>query len=272
MKIVHELTPSEAGWRYLTTSVYRLDAGDDLQLLSEAEETVLVLVAGEVSLTGDGLDAHLTRQSPFAELVGSAYVPPRHSVVLHAHRDSEVALGKAPAEGRYPARLVEPAEMVSELRGGEGARRQVVGTYGTQFPAERLISYEAWVPRSCWTGWPPHRHDGLDGSPYLEETYYYHFDQPGGFGVHRNFDLSRGREELVALQDATLVPVPRDYHLCAVGPPANAWIVNFLAGSPSDRARPPLFDPQELWIDQEWDGASPARQLTLPAVEPIQQH
>ena len=75
-------------------------------------------------------------------------------------------------------------------------------------PAERLMSYEAWVPRGSWTGWPPHRHDGLDGSPYLEETYYYRFDRAAGFGIHRNFDLPRGLNDLTPVDDRSLVAVP----------------------------------------------------------------
>ena len=53
-------------------------------------------------------------------------------------------------------------------------------------PAERLILYEVYVPRGKWSGWPPHCHDGWEGSPYLEETYYFRFDPPNGWCMHRN--------------------------------------------------------------------------------------
>jgi 5-deoxy-glucuronate isomerase len=118
------------------------------------------------------------------------------------------------------------------------------------------------VPRGSWTGWPPHRHDGLDGSPYLEETYYYRFDRTSGFGVHRTFDPARGLDELTPVRDGSLVPVPCGYHLCAAGPGSNAWILNFLAGRPEDRDQPPVFDATETWIAEDWSAGA----LELPAV------
>ena len=50
-------------------------------------------------------------------------------------------------------------------------------------PAERLILYEVYVPRGGWSGWPPHCHDGYEGSPYLEETYYFRLDPADGWAI-----------------------------------------------------------------------------------------
>ena len=153
--------------------------------------------------------------------------------------------------------------MSGEVRGG--GERHPAGGHDLcgAIPAERLMSYEAWVPRGSWTGWPPHRHDGLDGSPYLEETYYYRFDRAAGFGIHRNFDLPRGLNDLTPVDDRSLVAVPSGTTCLLAGPGSNAWILNFLAGQPEDRDQPPLFDSEETWIADDWSSGA----MDLPAVQ-----
>lgn len=261
-RLVAEATPDSAGWDLLRVRVLDLDPGESLTVASSTHESALVVVGGHVEVEVDGLRATIGRTEPFSAVADVVYAPPGAPVQVSSPGGAQLAVGQAPADGRLPARVVSPREMSGVLRGGGPARRQVVSCLADPIPAERLIVYEAWVPRGSWTGWPPHRHDGVDGSPVLEETYYFRFDRPSGFGVHRNFAPEEGWEESVLLADETLVPVPRGYHLCGNGPAANMWLLNFLAGSPEDRPRPPYFDPQETWIEADWSKGL----MELPAV------
>jgi len=258
------LTPQEAGWKYLGVRIVSLAAGERLELHDDGHETAVVVVEGTVEIQGGGLDDRISRASVFTAMADVAYVPPRTTVSVAALADTEIALGSAPAVGRYPARLVRRAEMASIVRGGGNALRQVTSPLADPVPAESLIVYEAWVPRGGYAGWPPHRHDGVDGSPYLEETYYFRFDRAAGFGWHRNFAADLGLDDSFALRDRSLVPVPAGYHLCTAGPAANMWILNFLAGESADRPRPPCFDPAETWINEDWSRGL----LPIPAVGP----
>jgi 5-deoxy-glucuronate isomerase len=133
-------------------------------------------------------------------------------------------------------------------------------------PAERLIVYEVMVPAGEWAGWPPHRHDGENDSPYLEETYYLRFDRPEGFAFHRNYAGDGSFDEVFTVGDGECVSVPRGFHVTAAAPGANMWILNFLAGDLIDdeRARPPYFDPRTTWITEDWSAA----QVGLPAAVP----
>lgn len=262
---LHHLTPDTAGWRYLSVDVLRLQAGDAVELRRPGTESAIVLVHGAVGVQADGLDAHLARRSPFTAMGDLLYAPPDTPITITAAADTEIAIAAAPAEGRYPPRLIRPVEMASELRGGGSAYRQISSPLAAPLPAESLIVYEAYVPRGAWAGWPPHRHDGEDDSPYLEETYYFHFDRPGGYGLHRNYTHD-GYDEHTIVADRSLVPVPRGYHVSAAAPGANMWILNFLAGAPEHRARPPVFDPDETWITTDWDRG----RMTLPAVRPTE--
>ena len=156
----------------------------------------LVPLAGQGLCTVDGERFELTRKGVFDELPHVLYVPPGCQISVEAQADFQFALGGAAAEGKYPLRLFTPSEMKREVRGGDAARRQVHHILAPPLPAERLILYEVYVPGGRWSGWPPHCHDGYNGAPYLEETYYCRFDPPYGFAMHHNYrvdsDFRRG--------------------------------------------------------------------------------
>jgi 5-deoxy-glucuronate isomerase len=262
--LIAAVTPESADWKYLGASVHDLNAGESYPIDQAARESAVVLVEGSILVEGAGLSAEINRAEPFSHTADLTYVPPRAAVTITAQTASQIAIGTAPAEGRFPPRIVSRTEMTSVLRGGGPATRQVVASLEDLSPAESLIVYEAWVPRGCWTGWPPHRHDGVDGSPYLEETYYYRFDRRSGFGMHRNFARDLDLNDCIAIRDQSLITVPAGFHLCGVGPAANVWLLNFLAGTSVDRTRPPLYDSDETWISDDWGLGL----MQLPAVGP----
>lgn len=263
-RTVASVTPATAGWDHLTALVIDLAPEQQYELSSATQESALAVVSGHVTVEGSGLRHEVERLSPFTSVADLVYLPPGAPVSVTAREHSQITIGQAPASGRFDPRVIASREMESVMRGGGPAQRQIVSTLAAPLPAERLISYEGWVARGSWTGWPPHRHDGVDGSPRLEETYYFRFDRPSGFGFHRNFAPEDHWEETYLLRDETLVAVPRGYHLCAAGPAANMWLLNFLAGPDTDRDRAPFFDPGETWITDDWEAGA----LSLPAVLP----
>lgn len=261
---LHYLTPAKAGWRYLSARILRLEPGDMVEIHEADLESAVILVRGAITVRAPEVQYTLSRRSPFVQMGDLVYVPPRTTAVVTADAPSEIAIGAAPATGRHPLRLIEPWEMATELRGGGPAHRQITSPLAHPMPAESLIVYEAYVPRGMWAGWPPHRHDGEEGSPYLEETYYFQFDRPSGFGIHRNYTHD-GYGEQTVVANGSLVAVPRGYHVSAAAPSANMWILNFLAGTSADRSVSPVFDPNESWIASDWGRGL----MPLPAVTPI---
>jgi 5-deoxy-glucuronate isomerase len=250
------VAPDTAGWKSLGYRVLSLRAGEHLDLELPAEELAIVTIAGSgEARTADRAFA-LSREEVFAEIASLLYVPPRTAVRLCASEQREwlIAVGSAPAVGRHPVRLVDPAEVAIEIRGGGAARRQVNHLLAPPLPAERLIVYEVIVPGGSWAGWPPHRHDGEQGSPYLEETYYFKFDRADGFGFHRNYSNDGAADETFTVQDGDCVNVPRGFHVTTAAPGHNMWILNFLAGDLMDEERgtPPYFDPASTWITADW--------------------
>ncbi|HJQ46572.1 MAG TPA: 5-deoxy-glucuronate isomerase [Amycolatopsis sp.] len=240
--------------RYLDFQVLSLRPGATVELGTAGRETGILTISGTGSVVVDGEKFTLGRRSVFEDLSSLLYVPPGADASVTAETYWSVAVGTAPAAGRFPTRLITPAEMKIEQRGGGTALRQIHHVLSHPLPAERLIVYEALVPAGAWAGWPPHCHDGRHGSPNLEETYFFRFDRPEGFGFHRNYVEDGSFDEMFTVRDGDCVVVPRGFHVTAASPAANMWILNFLAGEPvaEERARPPYFDPTTSWITDDW--------------------
>jgi 5-deoxy-glucuronate isomerase len=252
------VTPESMSWQHLGFEVLALRAGERAELDAGDRELAIVALAG-AGVADVGSDAfELSRDDVFAGAGGLLYLPPGTVATLTASGDWRVAIGSAPAEGRYPVRLIAPAEVRVELRGGGPARRQVDHLLAPPLPAERLIVYEVLVPGGAWAGWPPHCHDGWHGSPYLEETYYFAFDRHDGFGFHRNYLADGSYDEAFTIRDGDCVAVPRGFHVTTAAPGHNLWILNVLAGELRDEARatPPYFDPGSTWIAEDWSKAA----------------
>lgn len=266
-----EVTPESAGWSHVGFRVVEVRADTPFHSLEAGRETAIVVLEGEGTVTG-GLVAAVSRRSVFAEVGRVVYLPPDTEYSIESTDRLVIAIGTAPAQGLLPPRVFEPTEMRSEIRGGGQSYRQVVHTLSAPMPAERLIVYEVYVPRGTWAGWPPHRHDGVDGSPYLEETYYFRLDRPEGYVLHRNFCDGHGPvaadadfDEVAVAHDGDVVCVPMGFHTSVVSPGSNMYFLNFLAGDLllEERATPPCFHADHVWITDDWT----AGEWDLPVVE-----
>ncbi|MDH4280537.1 MAG: 5-deoxy-glucuronate isomerase [Acidimicrobiia bacterium] len=273
--VLLSVTPETAGWRYLSFSVIELGAGDSHAQRLDDAETAVVPISGRGTVRLDEQSHEVARRSVFTELAPVAYAPPGVEVAVEAgDKGLTVAIGSAPAEGRFPARLIEPSTIRSEVRGGGAALRQVNHTLAPPVEAERLILYEVYVPRGTWSGWAPHRHDGVDGSPYLEETYYFRMDRPEGFWMHRNWDDGTGYDgdgpdpydQVMSGGDGDCALVPGGYHSSVACPGANMYFLNYLAGElvAEKRATPPCFHSEFTWIESDWGAGA----WDLPVVDP----
>jgi len=260
--LVLEVTPASAQWRDLGFSVARFAAGERRTVSSGDREIAFVPQHGPLSAEVNGQRFDLGRIGPFEQRPNVLYLPPDHEATFTADGEAELAWGSAPAEGRYPLRLFRPDDAHREVRGGGPAVREVHHLLAGDLPAERLIVFEVYVPGGAWSGWPPHCHDGRQGSAYLEETYYYRIRPHSGFALHRNYTREGDLDEIVAVRDGDLMTVRGGYHPVAAAPGSNTYFLNFLAGDLEDeqRAIPPVDDPDHAWIKDAWDQAP----LTLP--------
>ncbi len=251
------VTPNTAGWKYLSFAVHRLKTGDRFAGESAGLELAMVPLGGKAVITVGDTEFQLSRRGVFLEMPAVLYLPPGSGFTVRAETDFEFSLGGAPAEGKYPLRLFQPAEMRSELRGGANATRRVNHILGANLPAERLLLYEVYTPSGFWSGWPPHRHDGRMNSLYIEESYYYRLEPADtGWAVHRNYSPEDGLDELLLARDGDLILAPKGYHPVAAPPGSNVYYLNYMAGEALHEARgtPPVDDPSWGWMRQDWAG------------------
>lgn len=258
-------TPSTAGWRYLSFAVVVARPDHAVDDHRPGQETAIVTLAGSGRIVVDGIVHDVSRTSVFDELARIVYVTAGAAFRIESDTELTVAVGSAPAEGLLPSRVIETSEMRSEIRGGGQSHRQVIHSLSYPLPAERLIVYEIYLPRGTWAGWPPHRHDGVAGSPYLEETYYFRLDRPEGYILHRNFNDGAAPDgddpdfdEVVVARDGDLVLVPMGFHTTVGSPGSNMYFLNFLAGDLvlDARATPPCFHADHTWIEADWQAGA----------------
>ena len=252
------VTPEDAGWEYLSFAVVELSRAQTYRSILTDQETAVVPISGSGIVRAGEQTFVISRTSVFEEMPHIVYAPPGTTIdVTPTEPDGifEFAIGSAPAEGKYPIRLIDPSQMKSELRGGGSAYRHVNHVLAPPIAAERLILYEVYVPRGSWSGWAPHCHDGRDGSPYLEETYYFRLDPANGFAMHRNWRHDEGFEEHFTAHDGETVLVTKGYHSSVACPSSHMFFLNFLAGELVDeqRSTPPCFDEKYTWIHDDWD-------------------
>lgn len=248
---IQQITPQSAGWHYVGFEAYQL--GDNAVLTDQTagRECCLVIVAGRATVSS-GSECWKNigeRSSAFEDLPPYAvYLPPGRDFTVRAHGDLELAVCWAPAEGRYPARLITPAQCQQEARGSGSNQRKVCNILFGNLEAERLLVVEVITPDGNWSSYPPHKHD-TDAAPAetsLEETYYHKLSPPQGFAFQRVYTDDRSLDETMTVQDHDVVMVPRGYH--PVGTPYGyqLYYLNVMAG-PERRW---IFrnDPSHEWI------------------------
>ena len=208
-----DVTPENAGWDFLSFSIVELDAGDTHESIRAGQETAIVPIRGAGTVRAGDQTFTISRTSVFEEMPHIVYVTPGEAMeIVAADGGFEFSIGSAEAVGKYPTRLIEPIEMKQELRGGGAAYRHVNHVLAPPIQAERLILYEVYVPRGTWSGWAPHCHDGRDGSPYLEEVYYFRVTPDNGFVMQRNWRDEEDFDELFSARDGETVLVTKGYH------------------------------------------------------------
>ena len=253
-----QVTPDSAGWSFLSFWVARLEAGDRMSGHTGREELAVIPLSGRAVIDA-GAETHvLEREGVFQQLPHVMYLPPDTSYTIQAGAECELALGSAPAEGGLPARLITPEEIHVEIRGGANVRRQISHVLAPPLPAERLVVFEVYTPSGNWSSWPPHRHDGRQKSPYLEETYYYRIEPREGFAIQRVYSPDAGLDELVMPRDGDVVMVPEGHHPVVAAPGCNVYYLNFLAGP--ERSTAVADDPHYAWMRDDWEG----KPLELP--------
>jgi 5-deoxy-glucuronate isomerase len=270
--VIVEVTPELAGWDYIHFQVRRLRPGQAWSFETDEHELVLVPMSGVLSVDSSRgqWPAFGGRANVFAGPPHALYLPRRTTLTVSATGESEFAAAWVAADQDHQPRLVTPADVTLEIRGGDNATRQINGILPPGFPCQRLVVVEVYTPGGNWSSYPPHKHDihktAPDGTVLeadLEEVYYYKIDQPDGFAIQRVYTeaespLARAGKPfdvaLVVRTDDTVL-IPEGHHPVASPPGYTTYYLNILAGSAQSLAN--KEDPQHAWVKETYQGRDP---------------
>ena len=107
---------------------------------------------------------------------------PGEPIIVHAETPLEAVLVSTPAPAGGEVAIVCAQDVDPQKRGRDLYAREVHNLFVTDPHVRRLMVGETFNPPGHWSSFPPHKHDGRDGEPVLEEVYHYRIDPPQGFG------------------------------------------------------------------------------------------
>jgi 5-deoxy-glucuronate isomerase len=250
------LTPRRAGWDYVGFAVRQIAAGDAWSGRTARNEVCLVLLSGLASATwspGQPKSVRLgPRRNVFSDYPQAIYLPPGTAFELRATGFTEIAECRSPTSRRLPARVITPSDCGFEVRGGGNATRQIIDILPPSADADRLLVCEVLTPAGNWSSYPPHKHD-RHAPPVeadLEETYYYRFSGPDGYGLQRLYTADGRSDQVLRVADGDLVLVREGYHPFVAVPGFDAYYLNTLAGS--CRSMAATDDPRYAHLRASW--------------------
>ena len=225
--------------------VYRMQAGEKQEFLSDFEETAILLLRGRVTFGWQEDFAAVSRESVFTEGPWALHVPRNVKVTVEAEEEAEILVQKTQNDKDFAPKLYAPEEAPWKYSAvgkfGNVAKRRVNTIFDHDIaPWSNMVLGEVLNDRGNWSGYLPHRHP-------QPECYYFLFDRPEGFGASfvgdRVFKSVSG--SFSAIPGGELHP-----QSCAPGfQMYTCWMIRHLPGNPwlqTDRCE----DEAYVWLHE----------------------
>jgi 5-deoxy-glucuronate isomerase len=238
----------ERGARELTSARLCLRAGERAACRQDGEETIIVLQQGRGTFATPELSRAVSRTSVFAERASALCLPPGVPLTVSADTDLEAVLVSAPSAQAGQAAFVGPGEVTVTQRGRGSYARDVHDLFVRDAHARRLMVGETFNPPGHWSSFPPHKHDGRNGEPFLEEVYHFRVEPAHGFG-HQMLYTEDGESFTHQVRDGDAVLLPYGYHPVSAPPGYRLYYLWALAGD--QRQLAVYEDPAHRWIHDQ---------------------
>jgi 5-deoxy-glucuronate isomerase len=235
----------EHGARELTSYRLRLRPAQSHTFSAPDEEAILVLQEGRGTFAAGGKSWPVARATVFAERATALLLPPGTDVTIAADSSLEAIIVTTPAPAGGEAVLFGPDAVQVNQRGRGNYSREVHDICVRDPYGRRLMVGETFNPPGNWSSFPPHKHDGRDGEPTLEEVYHFRLDPPQGFG-HQMLYTNDGETVTHAVRDGDAVLLPYGYHPVAAPPGYKLYYLWAMAGQQRKLAL--HEDPAHKWI------------------------
>ena len=215
-------------------------------------EVAFVLMGGNFAARGDGWSFEVAdgRKNPFTGKPHCLYLPRHTAYTLTALSDVELAYNASPVT-RDTAKptLIKPEDTRHiSLRTDNWTRTSEI-ILDEKFDSEHFYIGEGMIPSGNWSGYPSHRHD-VNNPPAeldMEETYFYLFDPPQGFGFQRVYASDGSWDEAYPVKAYDTVAIAEGYHPLVGAPGYQMYYLWTMAGS-QGRGLISSMDPQHAWV------------------------
>ncbi|MBP7692855.1 MAG: 5-deoxy-glucuronate isomerase [Anaerolineales bacterium] len=271
-EVIVAVTPEAAGWDTLAFQARRLAPGHSWRWATGQHELALVMLSGRAAVESNRgrWPALGERPNVFAGKPHALYLPPATEFTVTAATAAEFAVAWVSAPAAHAPRLITPADVAVEIRGGDHATRQINQIIPPGFPCGRLVVVEVYTPGGNWSSYPPHKHDvhtidqhGTVTEADLDEIYFYKLDRPEGYALQRVYTgpdspLQRAGypiDAVVVARDNDAVLIPEGYHPVSAPVGYTVYYLNILAGSAHSLAA--SDDPRYAWVKHSYHTRDP---------------
>ena len=224
-------------------------------------EVAFVLIGGNFRATArssvaaagakeDAFEVANGRTSPFTGKPHCLYLPRHTKYTITALTDVELAYNGSPAT-RDTAKptLIKPEDTRHIALGRDNWTRTSEIILDEKFDSEHFYIGEGMIPSGNWSGYPSHRHD-VNNPPAeldMEETYFYLFDPPQGFGFQSVYKPDGSLNEAYRVQSYDTVAIAEGYHPLVGAPGYQMYYLWTMAGS-QGRGLISSMDPAHAWV------------------------
>jgi 5-deoxy-glucuronate isomerase len=238
---------NEGGATEITSWRLSLQANERERYSNAREETVLVLQQGKGVLSVAGSDWPVSRGDVFSDRATALYVPPGVELTVTAGEAFEAILVSTPTDAVGSPAILSPSDVLVNQRGKGTYAREVHDIFVRDPHVRRLMVGETFNPPGHWSSFPPHKHDGRNGEPKLEEVYHFRIDPPQGFG-YQTIYTNDGESITHQVRDRDTVLLPYGYHPVSAAPGYRLYYLWAMAGE--QRALALYEDPEHRWIHE----------------------
>lgn len=232
--VLLSFTPEEAGWQTMGFSVRRLKEGGIFAGDTGAHEAAIAVLSGRLTIDwGTGAHPLGQRGDVFSGYPSAAYLPPNTKFTIQAETVAEFAETQVSSRCALKPRVILPSEIISEIRGGGDATRQILKIIATDSEADKLMMNEVFTPAGNWSTYPPHKHEvhNLPSECDLDEIYYFRIGHPDGYALLRLYNSAGTSDVAVVVRDGDAVVLRDGYHMVAAPPGYNAYYLAVLVGA-----------------------------------------
>ena len=232
--------------------ILQLAAGNSWSSNTGEFEVALVLLGGKCAVKGDNFEfAEVgSRKNVFDGKPYTVYLPRRTAYTVTALTAVDIAVNEAPASRDTAAPTVITPEMTRTISiGRDNFTRAATIMIDEKFDSEHFYIGEGMIPSGNWSGYPPHKHDvdELPGEIAMEETYFYRFDPPQGFGIQKVYTTDGEIDETYTVKNNDTVAIAKGYHPLCGAPGYQMYYLWTMSGA-VNRGLISSKDPLHDWV------------------------